>query len=76
MVRLIARQSADISSIVDDLLTITRVEAGTMSIHPKAVDAPEHLARIVETLDPAEDTAGGLDRQCPRVGGSRSGSAR
>ncbi len=50
LVRLIARQSADISSIVDDLLTITRVEAGTMSVYPKALDALEHLAPIVDSL--------------------------
>ena len=50
LVRLIAKQSADISSIVDDLLTITRVESGTMSVYPKAVDAVEHLTPLVETL--------------------------
>jgi signal transduction histidine kinase len=50
LVRLIAKQSADISSIVDDLLTITRLEAGTMSVYPKAVDALEHLTPLVETL--------------------------
>ena len=50
LVRLIAKQSADISSIVDDLLTITRVESGTMSVYPKAVDALEHLTPLVEAL--------------------------
>ncbi len=50
LVRLIAKQSADISSIVDDLLTITRVESGTMSVYPKAVDAVEHLTPLVEAL--------------------------
>ena len=55
LVRLIARQSADISSIVDDLLTITRVEAGTMTIHPKPVDVSEHLRALVETLARTEN---------------------
>lgn len=50
LVRLIAKQSADISSIVDDLLTITRVEAGTMSVYPKVLDAVEHLTSLVEAL--------------------------
>jgi len=49
LVRLIASQSADISSIVDDLLTVTRLEAGTMSIYPTAVDVAQHLADMVET---------------------------
>lgn len=50
LVQLIARQSADISSIVDDLLTITRLEAGTMSVYPKAIDVSEHLRGLVDTL--------------------------
>jgi signal transduction histidine kinase len=49
LVRLIAGQSADISSIVDDLLTVTRLEAGTMSIYPTEVDVTSHLADMVET---------------------------
>lgn len=50
LVGLIARQSADISSIVDDLLTITRVEAGTMSVHLTPVDVVEHLRGTVQSL--------------------------
>ncbi|HEU5113709.1 MAG TPA: tetratricopeptide repeat-containing sensor histidine kinase [Acidimicrobiia bacterium] len=49
LVRLIASQSADISSIVDDLLTVTRLEAGTMTFYPSAVSVAEHLADMVET---------------------------
>jgi signal transduction histidine kinase len=49
LVRLIASQSADISSIVDDLLTVTRLEAGTMTFYPSAVGVAEHLADMVET---------------------------
>jgi signal transduction histidine kinase len=49
LVRLIASQSADISSIVDDLLTVTRLEAGTMSAYPVVVDVTTHLADMVET---------------------------
>jgi len=49
LVRLIASQSADISSIVDDLLTVTRLEAGTMTFFPSAVSVAEHLADMVET---------------------------
>jgi signal transduction histidine kinase len=50
LVALIARQSADISSIVDDLLTITRVEAGTMSVHLSAVDVVEQVQGTVQSL--------------------------
>jgi signal transduction histidine kinase len=50
LVRLIAKQSADISSIVDDLLTITRLEAGTMSVYPKALDVRDNLAPLVTAL--------------------------
>jgi two-component system phosphate regulon sensor histidine kinase PhoR len=49
LVRLIASQSADISAIVDDLLTVTRLEAGTMTVYPSAVSVSEHLADMVET---------------------------
>lgn len=50
IVRLIARQSSDISNIVDDLLTITRVEAGTMSIYPADLDLTEAVGGLVEVL--------------------------
>jgi two-component system sensor histidine kinase MtrB len=49
LVRLIASQSADISSIVDDLLTVTRLEAGTMNIFLSQVEVTEHLADMAET---------------------------
>jgi two-component system sensor histidine kinase MtrB len=49
LVRLIASQSADISSIVDDLLTVTRLEAGTMTFYPSVVSVADHLADMVET---------------------------
>jgi signal transduction histidine kinase len=49
LVRLIATQSADISAIVDDLLTVTRLEAGTMTVYPAVVSVTEHLADMVET---------------------------
>jgi signal transduction histidine kinase len=49
LVRLIASQSADISSIVDDLLTITRLEAGTMNVYPTEIAITEHLADMVES---------------------------
>ncbi len=49
LVRLIASQSADISSIVDDLLTVTRLEAGTMTVYPSTVSVARHLADMVET---------------------------
>ncbi|MDP9495678.1 MAG: ATP-binding protein, partial [Actinomycetota bacterium] len=49
LVRLIASQSADISSIVDDLLTVTRLEAGTMSVFPTDVDVTKHLADMAES---------------------------
>jgi signal transduction histidine kinase len=41
LVELIARQAADISSIVEDLLTMTRLEAGTMTVHTVPLDAGE-----------------------------------
>ena len=50
LVGLIARQSTDISSIVDDLLTITRVEAGTMSVHLTPIDVAEQLRGTVQSL--------------------------
>ncbi len=49
LVRLIATQSADISAIVDDLLTVTRLEAGTMTVYPAIVNVSEHIADLAET---------------------------
>ena len=49
LVRLIASQSADISSIVDDLLTVTRLEAGSMSIYPTDIDVTKHLADMAQS---------------------------
>ncbi len=49
LVRLIASQSADISAIVDDLLTVTRLEAGTMTVYPAIVNVSEHIADLAET---------------------------
>jgi signal transduction histidine kinase len=49
LVRIIASQSADISCIVDDLLTVTRLEAGTMNIYPAAISVRDHLADMVES---------------------------
>jgi signal transduction histidine kinase len=48
LVSLIAAQSADISSIVEDLLTVTRLESGTMGIFPATVAVKRHLADMVE----------------------------
>lgn len=50
VVQLIAQQSADISNIVDDLLTVTRLEAGTMSVHLQAFDGLDQVGALVETL--------------------------
>jgi signal transduction histidine kinase len=50
LVSLIASQAEDIASIVEDLLTLTRLEAGTMSVHPVAVNLQEHVAGLVATL--------------------------
>jgi signal transduction histidine kinase len=58
LVRLIASQSADISSIVDDLLTVTRLEAGTMNIFPTEVDVSDHLADMAESA--GRDAARGI----------------
>ena len=49
LVRLIASQSADISSIVDDLLTVTRLEAGTMNIFSTDINVTKHLADMTES---------------------------
>lgn len=49
LVRLIASQSADISAIVDDLLTVTRLEAGTMTVYPAIVNVSDHIADLAET---------------------------
>src|SRR5688572_18018861 len=51
--RAIDRQSAQLSRIVDDLLDIGRITRGAFSIHPKAVDLRDIVARAVETARPA-----------------------
>lgn len=59
VVQLIARQSADISNIVDDLLTVTRLEAGTMSVRLQALDVLDQVGSLVATL--ARDSGRAID---------------
>ena len=72
LVRLIASQSADISSIVDDLLTMTRLEAGTMSVYPTEVPVTEHLADLVQSAGRDGSRAIGLGRRCRGLGRRQS----
>ncbi|HEX9856282.1 MAG TPA: tetratricopeptide repeat-containing sensor histidine kinase [Acidimicrobiia bacterium] len=50
LVELIARQAADLASIVEDLLTMTRLEAGTMTVHCLPVDVGEVVAHTAKAL--------------------------
>jgi PAS domain S-box-containing protein len=50
--RAIDRQSAQLTRIVDDLLDIGRITRGSFSIHPKAVDLRDIVARALETARP------------------------
>ncbi len=59
VVQLIARQSADISNIVDDLLTVTRLEAGTMSVRLQALDVLDQVGSLASTL--ARDSGRTID---------------
>ena len=55
--RAIDRQSAQLSRIVDDLLDIGRITRGAFSIHPKAVDLRDIVARALETARPGIEGA-------------------
>jgi signal transduction histidine kinase len=50
LVNLIARQSADISAIVEDLLTITRLEAGTMHVYTQTISIRHEVEGVVDSL--------------------------
>ena len=55
--RAIDRQSAQLSRIVDDLLDIGRITRGAFSIHPKALDLRDIVARALETARPGIESA-------------------
>jgi signal transduction histidine kinase len=50
LVALIAKQSADIAAIVEDLLTVTRMEAGTMAVYPEPIEVAEAAAEMVSAM--------------------------
>lgn len=62
MVRTIAEQADDMAAIVDDLLTITRLEAGTLSIHPQNVDLVPIVADISRSARLGDLTVEGAGR--------------
>ncbi len=52
-VAMIAQQSSEVAVLVEDLLTMARADAGTLSIAPEDVDLSEQITRALETV-PAE----------------------
>ncbi len=62
MVKVIARQSIDMAAIVDDLLTITRLQAGSLNVYPGDIELSEHLNEMARTLGRQ------LDRSVPISG--------
>ncbi|HSD43629.1 MAG TPA: PAS domain S-box protein [Burkholderiales bacterium] len=68
MRRTIARQSAHLVRIVDDLLDIARITRGTFSIVRRAIDVAEVIGRAVEVARPAIEQAGhALEVELPTV---------
>jgi PAS domain S-box-containing protein len=55
---IISRQSKHLTRIVEDLLDITRVTRGTLSLEQAHLDSREIVARGVEIARPAMDAAG------------------
>jgi CheY-like chemotaxis protein/two-component sensor histidine kinase len=53
MRRMIERQSAHLTRIVDDMLDITRITRGTLSLEKTVVDLADVVARAVELATPA-----------------------
>ena len=51
VVRLIVDQSADLSRMVDDLLTAARADANALTIHPREVDIRTEVAEIVRFVE-------------------------
>ena len=51
VVRMIVDQSADLSRMVDDLLTAARADANALTIHPRAVDIRTEVAEIVRFVE-------------------------
>jgi PAS domain S-box-containing protein len=54
---IIDRQSAQLTRIVEDLLDISRITRGTLSMEEKVLDVADIVARAVETSRPAIDAA-------------------
>jgi signal transduction histidine kinase/integral membrane sensor domain MASE1/CheY-like chemotaxis protein len=51
---IIARQTAHLTRLVDDLLDVARVQSGRVELHREAVDLGKLVERCAETLEPAE----------------------
>ncbi|MBA3551624.1 MAG: GAF domain-containing protein [Actinobacteria bacterium] len=51
-VRIIDRQSDRLARLVEDLLLVSRIEAGTIQLQPKDVELRTFLHQAVETFDP------------------------
>ncbi|HVW71015.1 MAG TPA: PAS domain S-box protein [Steroidobacteraceae bacterium] len=57
MLQTIERQTTHLMRIVDDMLDVSRVTRGTLSISPRTVDLSEVIRNAVETVSPAIEQA-------------------
>jgi len=48
----ILRGGEHLLRLIDDILDLSRIEAGRLSISPEPVSVPELLARVIKTLEP------------------------
>lgn len=53
-VRIIDRQSGRLARLVEDLLLVSRIEAGKIQLQPKEVELRTFLQQAVETFDPED----------------------
>jgi signal transduction histidine kinase len=58
----IQRQGENLSRIIEDLLTVSKIEAGALDVHPEVVCLRESIANATETF-PAR--AADIDVSCP-----------
>ena len=55
-----ARQIRSMVRLIDDMLDVSRISSGKLSIRREAVDLPALVRRVAEDLAPASDGAGNL----------------
>ncbi len=67
MLESIAREGTDLANVVDDLLTIAKIERDAIRVVHVSVDLRAQVAQVLEVWDPAESAAIRVAGESPRA---------